>query len=142
MDQQEKLRQIAKITAQIGGLPKGYISKKQINGKVYYYHQWSQSGVKHSKYLRDNEIEPLADAILVGFDVQAQAYMDIISGNFEPSGLLPLQLPVSMDAVEKHCEDKPRDIECYRDADNHVYDFAFGMNWQGVIDDERTRKYK
>lgn len=89
-----------------------------------------------------SEIEPLADVILVGFDVQAQAYMDIISGNFEPSGLLPLQLPASMDAVEKHCEDKPRDIECYRDADNHVYDFAFGMNWQGVIDDERTRKYK
>lgn len=89
-----------------------------------------------------SEIEPLADAILVGFDVQAQAYMDIISGNFEPSGLLPLQLPASMDAVEKHCEDKPRDIECYRDTDNHVYDFAFGMNWQGVIDDERTRKYK
>ena len=63
MDQQEKLRQIAKFTAQIGGLPKGYISKKQINGKVYYYHQWSQSGVKHSKYLRDNEIEPLAEQI-------------------------------------------------------------------------------
>ena len=63
MDQQEKLRQIEKITAQIGGLPKGYISKKQINGKVYYYHQWSQSGVKHSKYLRDNEIEPLAEQI-------------------------------------------------------------------------------
>lgn len=63
MDQQEKLRQIAKITAQIGGLPKGYISKKQINGKVYYYHQWSQSGVKHSKYLRDNEIKPLAEQI-------------------------------------------------------------------------------
>ena len=63
MDQQEKLRQIAKITAQIGVLPKGYISKKQINGKVYYYHQWSQSGVKHSKYLRDNEIEPLAEQI-------------------------------------------------------------------------------
>lgn len=89
-----------------------------------------------------SEIEPLADAILVGFDVQTQAYMDIISGNFEPSGLLPLQLPASMDAVEKHCEDKPRDIECYRDADNHIYDFAFGMNWQGVINDERTRKYK
>ncbi len=89
-----------------------------------------------------SEIEPLADAILVGFDVQTQAYMDIISGNFEPSGLLPLQLPANMDAVETHCEDKPRDIECYRDADNHVYDFAFGMNWQGVIDDERTRKYK
>ena len=63
MDKQEQLRQIAEITAQIGILPKGYISKKQINGKVYYYHQWSQSGVKQSRYLRDGEIKPLAEQI-------------------------------------------------------------------------------
>ena len=63
MDKQEQLRQIAEITAQIGDLPKGYISKKQISGKVYYYHQWSQSGVKQSRYLRDDEIEPLAGQI-------------------------------------------------------------------------------
>ena len=63
MDKQEQLRQIAEITAQIGILPKGYISKKQINGKVYYYHQWSQSGVKQSRYLHDSEIEPLAEQI-------------------------------------------------------------------------------
>lgn len=88
------------------------------------------------------EIEPLADAILVGFDVQTQAYMDIIAGMSEPSGLLPLQLPADMQSVEQHCEDKPRDIQCYRDQDGHTYDFAFGMNWQGVIDDERTQKYK
>lgn len=88
------------------------------------------------------EIEPLADAILVGFDVQAQAYMDLISGREEPSALLPVQLPADMQAVEEHCEDRPRDIRCYRDADGNVYDFAFGMNWKGVIDDERVRKYK
>lgn len=63
MQDNELLNQIAELTAKINGLPKGYISKKQINGKVYYYHQWSQSGVKHSKYLRDNEIEPLAEQI-------------------------------------------------------------------------------
>lgn len=63
MDKQEQLRQIAEITTQISELPKGYISKKQINGKVYYYHQWSQSGVKQSRYLRDDEIEPLAGQI-------------------------------------------------------------------------------
>lgn len=89
-----------------------------------------------------SELEPLADAILTGFDVQGQAYLDIISGNIEPSALLPLQLPASMAAVERHCEDRPRDIECYRDADGNVYDFAFGLNWSGVIDDERTRRYK
>ena len=88
------------------------------------------------------EIEPLADAILIGFDVQAQAYMDIVSGKFEPTALLPVQLPADMDAVEEHCEDKPRDIRCYRDADGNVYDFAFGLDWDGVIDDDRVRRYK
>lgn len=63
MDKQEQLRQIAEITVQIGELPKGYISKKQINGKVYYYHQWSEKGQKQSKYLKDEEIEPLAGQI-------------------------------------------------------------------------------
>lgn len=88
------------------------------------------------------EIEPLADAILIGFDVQAQAYMDIVSGKFEPTALLPVQLPADMDAVEEHCEDKPRDMRCYRDADGNVYDFAFGLDWDGVIDDDRVRRYK
>lgn len=88
------------------------------------------------------EIEPLADAILVGFDVQTQAYMDIVAGLFEPCGLLPLQLPADMKSVEEHCEDKPRDIRCYCDQEGNTYDFAFGLNWKGVIDDERTRRYR
>ena len=68
--------------------------------------------------------------------------MDLISGRREPSALLPVQLPESMEAVEEHCEDRPRDISCYRDADGNVYDFAFGMNWSGVINDERVKRYK
>ena len=63
MQDNELLNQIAELTAKINDLPKGYISKKQINGKVYYYHQWSQSGVKQSRYLHDSEIEPLAGQI-------------------------------------------------------------------------------
>lgn len=88
------------------------------------------------------EVEPLADAIIIGFDVQAQAIMDIISGKYEPSALLPLQLPMDMKAVEEHFEDTPRDIRCYIDADRNTYDFAFGLNWSGIIDDERVRRYK
>ncbi|MGN0223909.1 MAG: glycoside hydrolase family 3 C-terminal domain-containing protein, partial [Muribaculaceae bacterium] len=88
------------------------------------------------------EIEPLADAILVGFDVQAQVYMDLISGAAEPSALLPLQLPADMRAVEEHCEDRPRDIRCYRDADGNIYDFAFGLNFSGPIADNRTERYR
>lgn len=63
MEKQELLNQIAELTAQIGELPKGYISKKTISGKTYYYHQWSEDGVKQSRYLRDEEIEPLAEQI-------------------------------------------------------------------------------
>lgn len=88
------------------------------------------------------EIEPYADAILVGFDVQSQAFIDIIAGEHEPSALLPFQLPADMSAVERHCEDCPRDIQCYRDADGNLYDFAFGLNWSGQISDCRTEKYK
>ena len=80
-----------------------------------------------------SEIEPLADAIIVGFDVQSQAIMDIVAGHYEPQGRLPFQLPASMSAVERHFEDRPLDIECYRDADGNVYDFAFGMGWGGVL---------
>ena len=35
MQDNELLNQIAELTAKINDLPKGYISKKQINGKVY-----------------------------------------------------------------------------------------------------------
>lgn len=87
------------------------------------------------------EIEPLADAVLVGFDVQSQAFVDIIAGRYEPTARLPFQLPASMSAVERHCEDRPRDIECYRDADGNVYDFAFGLNWSGIINDELRQRY-
>ena len=89
-----------------------------------------------------SEIEPHADAILISFNVQHQALLDIISGKVEPSALLPMQMPADMKAVEEQKEDVPRDMRCYQDADGHVYVFAFGMNWSGVINDERVKKYK
>ena len=88
------------------------------------------------------ELEPSSDAILVSFGVQNQAVLDIISGKCEPSGLLPMQFPANMQTVERQQEDVPYDIDCYRDTDGHTYDFAFGLNWKGVISDWRTQKYK
>ena len=89
-----------------------------------------------------SEIEPYADVILISFNVQHQALLDIINGKIEPSALLPMQMPANMKAVEEQLEDVPRDMDCYHDADGHVYDFGFGMNWSGVINDERVKKYK
>lgn len=89
-----------------------------------------------------SEIEPYADAILITFTIQKQAILEVIDGTYEPSGLLPFQMPLDMKTVELQAEDTPRDMECYKDADGNVYDFAYGLNWNGVINDERTNKYK
>ena len=42
------------------------------------------------------EVEPLADAILVGFEISKQAFLEMIIGEDEPSGLLPFQLPADI----------------------------------------------
>ena len=87
------------------------------------------------------EVEPSADAILISFGVQHQALLDLISGKAEPSGLLPMQMPADMTTVETQREDVPFDMQCLQDADNNTYNFAFGMNWKGVINDDRVKKY-
>ena len=87
------------------------------------------------------EFEPYSDAILVSFGCQNQALLDLISGAVEPSALLPMQLPADMKTVELQKEDVPFDMECYVDTEGNAYDFAFGLNWSGRIEDERVRKY-
>ena len=87
------------------------------------------------------ELEPLADAVVVDFGVSQEAVWDLVRGAFEPSGLLPVRLPVSMEAVERHCEDLPFDYEPYTDSAGRRYDFGYGLSWAGVIEDERTRRY-
>lgn len=89
-----------------------------------------------------SEFEPQVNGLVVSFGVQDQALMDILSGKTEPSGLLPLQMPANMQTVETQKEDVPLDMQPYKDSEGHVYDFAYGLNWKGVINDARTAKYK
>ena len=89
-----------------------------------------------------SEIDPYCDAILLSFGVQNQAILETVSGANEPSGLLPMQLPANMQVVEQQHEDVPRDMVWHTDTDGNNYDFAFGMNWSGVINDARVKKYK
>ncbi|REE92769.1 beta-glucosidase [Paenibacillus taihuensis] len=88
------------------------------------------------------EFEPLADAIVVNFGVSDQALLDVLTGAAEPSGLLPMQLPANMRTVEEQLEDVPHDMEVHVDSEGNGYDFAFGLNWSGIIADERTERYK
>ena len=63
---------IQELERQIAALPIGYISKKTINGKTRYYHQWTENGKKHSQYLRDGELEQLREQIEQRKVLQAQ----------------------------------------------------------------------
>ena len=93
-----------------------------------------------------HEIEPSADAILWSWASSGRsfgpAYGRILKGEVEPSALLPCQMPKSMEDVEASLEDVPRDVECYVDSEGNTYEFGYGLNWSGVIDDERAKQYK
>lgn len=88
-----------------------------------------------------HEFENQMDGIVINFGSSVQSVLDLISGKQEPSGLLPVQMPANMQTVEKQKEDVPRDMECHKDSEGNTYDFAFGLNWKGVIKDHRTTKY-
>lgn len=97
--------------------------------------------VTASKPMVFSEFDKEADGIVLNFNISLQAVMDIISGKHEPSGLLPLQMPSNMSTVEKQKEDVPFDMEVHVDSEGNAYDFGFGLNWKGIIKDERTQKY-
>ncbi|MFN7252967.1 MAG: glycoside hydrolase family 3 protein [Anaerobacillus sp.] len=96
-----------------------------------------------------SEIEPYADTILIafgwtvgsGYGIEERALIEVAAGKSEPSALLPVQMPANMLTVEAQLEDVPRDMESYVDSVGNIYDFAFGLNWAGVIKDARTEKY-
>lgn len=111
-------------------------TKKSMNGKPVIV------SVSITNPMVFGEFEKDIDAIVGEFGVQVEALMDIISGKVEPSGLLPMQMPINMTTVEKQFEDMPHDMIPYKDANGHVYDFGYGLNWKGVIKDARTEKYK
>jgi beta-glucosidase len=88
------------------------------------------------------EFEKQSNAILAHFGVLDQALLDILTGASEPAALLPMQFPADMKTVEAQSEDVPRDMKPYIDSEGNIYDFGYGLNWKGVIQDARTAKYK
>ena len=72
MDELQRQKMIQELEKKIAELPVGYISKKAINGKIQYYHQWTEGGKKRSQYLRDGEMEPLREQIEQRKSLQAQ----------------------------------------------------------------------
>ena len=85
---------------------------------------------------KDKEMTDLikdVDAIVAEFGVSCQAVLDIVFGNYQPTGRLPMQMPKDMETVERHCEDVAFDLEPYVDECGNRYDYGFGLNYSGKI---------
>ncbi len=59
----EYLDQIAELKKKISEYPKGYITRKKIRGSFYFYQQWSEKGVKHSRFISEKELYDLNEQI-------------------------------------------------------------------------------
>lgn len=55
--------EIEDLEIQISMLPRGYISKKNINGNLYHYRQWTENGKVKSKFIKKNELETVTAQI-------------------------------------------------------------------------------
>ncbi|MCQ2524116.1 MAG: AAA family ATPase [Lachnospiraceae bacterium] len=63
MDRDKLGEQIYELEREIAVLPQGSISKKNINGKDYFYHRISQYGKRVEKYIGFDELSSLKDQI-------------------------------------------------------------------------------
>lgn len=59
----ETIERILELQCEIAKLPKGLISDKTIKGRVYFYHQWSEKGKRHTRYVPESELVPLFEAL-------------------------------------------------------------------------------
>lgn len=72
------------------------------------------------------ELEAEAAALLGSFGASDRALLDVLFGQFAPSGKLPFELPSSMEAVGRQKEDVPYDSE------NPLFGFGFGLSYDDV----------
>jgi len=88
------------------------------------------------------EVYGYVDAIFISFQSQDyRSMLPLMLGQVEPSALLPVQMPLDMNAVERQNEDVPRDVDVFVCSRDNGFDFAFGLNWSGRIQDARTERY-
>lgn len=69
------------------------------------------------------EIDKGSKAMVAEFEIEDDIICEMIFGEFNPSGKLPIEIPSSMQAVEKQFEDMPYDSE------NPLYPFGHGLSY-------------
>ncbi|MCM3742243.1 glycoside hydrolase family 3 C-terminal domain-containing protein [Oceanobacillus luteolus] len=92
-------------------------------------------------------VEPLADALVAGYDTFYKAQIEVMMGNHKPSGVLPLTLPASEKVIavdeDGNCI-TPNDVPgydkdkylpegmsyAYRDSDGNIYRLGHGLTYE------------
>ncbi len=77
-----------------------------------------------------SEFEAAADGIVAEFGISKAAVLDVVFGNYNPTGRLPVQMPKDMETVERQCEDVALDMEAYTDSEGNTYDYGFGLRYE------------
>ncbi|WP_449538941.1 glycoside hydrolase family 3 protein [Ferdinandcohnia sp. Marseille-Q9671] len=131
------------------------------------YHETTLTGMNHLREVADNihsrggkvimsvnfvlpwilgNIEPMADALIAGYDTFFNAQFEVMAGNYQPTGVLPLTLPaseeviavyqngesVSRNDVPGYDKDKymPAGLSyAYKDSDGNVYKLGHGLRY-------------
>jgi beta-glucosidase len=70
------------------------------------------------------EIAERCAALLADFGANDAAVLDVICGQFAPTGKLPFELPASMEAVRQQKPDVPHDSE------HALYPFGHGLSYE------------
>nr|NLD40649.1 glycoside hydrolase family 3 protein [Actinomycetales bacterium] len=92
-----------------------------------------------------DEVEPMADALIAGFDCRLTAIAEVVFGQFAPQGRLPVTLPAGPEAIavdedgicaspndvpgyakEEHMDGRPY---AYVDADSNRYVLGHGLSY-------------
>lgn len=69
------------------------------------------------------EISAASKGLFASFGSSDDAFLDVVFGNFNPQGKLPIELPSSMEAVAAQKEDMPYDSK------DPLYKFGFGLHY-------------
>ena len=57
MELSEIQAHVAELEQQIAELPAGSVTKKAINGNVYFYHRWTENKKRREKYIPAEEVD-------------------------------------------------------------------------------------
>lgn len=74
------------------------------------------------------DIAKKSKALITNFGAQDEILLELVFGEFNPSGKLPFEIPSSMEAVENQFEDMPYDSK------NPLYPFGAGMRFENKLE--------